>query len=569
MKSEYMRRAVYFLLAALLAGCAGQRAPEGGPIDSDPPVVVSTTPPNYTTRFSGQSITIEFSEYVDHRALEGALYISPSLGPLTFEWSGREVEIGFSQKLRRSRTYVVTVGTDVADLNNRNKLAQAYTLAFSTGDDIDHGAIEGRVFTRQAADAPQGVTILAYLLNGLPDTLDPRNTLPDYVTQTGKFGEFNLRHLAFGSYRVVALRDEFKNLLYDPETDDYGIASSDIKLTPYDTLKSNVWLRLSREDTTALRLLKVTVQNRSVLRAEFSSTIASKNIAPSWFRISDTAGQRPLSVAAVAPVFPQLTSVLLVTDQQTAESAYRLEVDSLRGQNGLAMNALARSLVFTGSSTPDTLGPVVASFSVGDSSRGVDLDRPMTIHFSVPVEKSTAERAITFVDSGRTAVAFRYTWLSDASLELKPEAPLKSKVWHSLRIRPAQITDVRGKAGRDSLRVFRFQTIDRELFSTIEGAVRDTGSVDLGGPIYVVAQDATVKEAREHVVRLTRAGSFIVRDIPEGKYCLRAYRDRNGNGQFDPGQVFPYKPSERFAQYADTLKVRARWPLEGVNMWLH
>jgi hypothetical protein len=184
------------------------------------------------------------------------------------------------------------------------------------------------------------------------------------------------------------------------------------------------------------------------------------------------------------------------------------------------------------------------------------------IHFSVPVEKTVAEMAITLVDSGRITIPWHYRWLSAATVELKPEAPLKSKLRYSVRIRPARISDLRGKAGKDSLRVFSFQTIDRDLFSTIEGAVRDTGTIDVGGPIYVVAQQATVKETKEYEVRLEHAGAFLLKDIPEGKYLLRAYRDRNGNGRYDPGRVFPYKPSERFTQYTDTLKVRARWPLE-------
>ncbi len=565
-----MRSVVFFFVASLLAGCAGQRGPEGGPIDTEPPVVISTMPSNYTTRFSGQSITIEFDEYVDHRAVEGALFISPSLGPLTFDWSGREVEIGFSEKLRRNTTYVVTIGTDVADLNNRNKMAQAYTLAFTTGEDIDHGAIAGRVYTRQAEDSPQGLTILAYRLKDIKaDTLDQRNTRPDYATQTGKNGEFFLKHLAFGSYRVIALRDEYKNLLYDPETDDYGIASGDITLTPQDTLRSNVWMKLVREDTTALRLLKVTAQNQHVLRAEFSSPIGASSISHTWFRICDTGAGRPLAVVAVAPIFPRLTTVLLITGDQTSEMSYRLEVDSLRSESGLGMNPLARSFVFSGSGIPDTLGPVVASCSVADSSRNVELDAPISIHFSLPVRKAEAEQAISFADSGRIPIPHLYQWLSEASVDLKPTELLKSRVWYSVQIRLTGISDLLGKSGKDSLRVFRFQTIDRELFSTIEGAVRDTGSLDVGGPVYVVARNATAKEVKDYVLRLERVGTFILQDIPEGKYFLRAYRDRNGNGRYDPGRVFPYRQSERFTEYADTLKVRARWPLEGVTMWLH
>lgn len=562
-----MRRYSWVLLV-LLAGCAGQRAPEGGPVDTDPPVIISTLPPNYTTRFSGTSINLEFNEYVDRRSVEGAFFISPSVGPLTFDWSGRELEISFAGPLRRSTTYVVTVGTEVADLNNRNKMAQAYTLAFSTGEDIDHGAIEGRIYPRQPADSPQGVTILAYLLKDLnADTLDPRSTLPDYVTQTGKGGEFFLKHLAFGMYRVVAVRDEYKNLLYDPEVDDVGVTHSDITLTPHDTLRSHVWLRMFREETTAVRLLRVTPQNSHLVRAEFSSPL-SPALSPTWFRITDTLTSRELAVLAVAPVFPGLTGVLLSIASQESEKPYRLVVDSVRNRSGLKMNPLASSLVFSGTDAPDTTGVGIASSSVQDSTERVELDATISVHLTLPVQRAAATEAITLLDTGRAIVPCRAEWLSDAALELKPVEPLRSKARYSLEIRLKQIVDSWGRTGRDTLRILKFQTIDRNLFSTIEGGVRDTGTADQAGSIRVVARNATSTGGKEYEVRLDRPGPFVLQNIPEGKYILSAYRDRNGDGQYNLGRVVPFKPAERFTQYPDTLKLRARWPLEGVNMWL-
>jgi hypothetical protein len=561
-----MRR-YFWALVVLLAGCAGQRAPEGGPVDTDPPVVVSTIPPNYTTRFTGTSITLEFNEYVDHRSVEGALFVSPSVGPLTFDWSGREIEISFAGPLRRSTTYVVTIGTDVVDLNNRNKLAQAHTLAFSTGEDIDHGAIEGRVYPRQPADSPQGVTILAYHLKDInPDTLDPRSTLPDYVTQSGKGGEFFLKHLAFGTYRVIALRDEYKNLLYDPEVDDVGVMHGDIALTPHDTLRSHVWIRMFREETTAVRLLRVVAQNSHLLRAEFSSPLSPK-ISPSWFRITDTLTSRELAVVAAAPVFPGLTSVLLSTAAQESDKPYRLVVDSVRSGSGLAMNPLASASVFSGTDAPDTTGIGIASCSVEDSTKRVDLDAIIFVHFTFPVQRNVPSEAISLLDSGKVVIPCNVHWLSDATVQLKPVQPLRSKVLYSLLVDLERFVDYWGRAGKDTLLAFRFQTIDRSLFSTIEGGVKDTGA-DQAGPVRVVARNAASSVGKEYEVRLDRAGPFVLQDIPEGKYILSAYRDRNGDGQYNIGRVVPFKPSERFTQYADTLKLRARWPLEGVTMWL-
>lgn len=565
-----MRSTACVLAAALfLISCAGERAPEGGPVDLDPPVVVSTDPPNYTTQFRGNSITIEFSEYVDHRTVEGAIFISPSLGQLEFDWSGREVEIRFSEQLRRSTTYVVTVGTDVTDLRNRNKMAQSSTLAFSTGGDIDHGAIQGKVFPLKDFDPPFGIMIFAYNLNGLkPDTLDPKTTKPDYVTQTGKNGEFLLQHLSFGPYRLFAVRDEYRNLLYDPEVDECGVPSTEIALTPADTLRSGIWVRLTKEDTTALRLLRVSPTNERHVVVEFSSPIDTSNIRPDWFRIVDTLDQRQLGVQSVCPLFPRLTSALVVTDTQSSQAAYRLQIDSLRSASGLAMNPVANRLTFSASEAKDSVGPSILSFSIPDTSKEIDLKPIFVLHLSDAVQRKSAEKATVLLDSSRKVVPISFRWLSDASVEITPNVRLMNRAWYAFRVGMRSILDFAGKRGRDSLRVFRYQTVDEELFSSIEGVVSDTNATDAKGEIFLVARNVSRKESKEYVLQLGQGGPFVLRDVLEGKYLISAYRDRNGNKKYDPGRVFPFQPSERFTQHPDTMKVRARWPLEGVELKL-
>ena len=550
--------------------CAGQRPPDGGPIDTEAPVIVSTSPPNYTTRFDGNSIAIGFNEYVDHRSVEGAVFISPSLGTLSFDWSGRELEIRFSEKLRRSTTYVVTIGTDAADLNNHNKMVQAYTLAFSTGDDIDHGGIAGRVFSRRDADSPLGVMVFAYRLHDLnADTLNPTTTIPDYVTQTGKNGEFALQHLSFGVYRVFAVRDEYKNLLYDPEVDDYAAAPSDIAVTPADTLRSEVWLKLAREDTTAPRLTKVAPTNQRHLLAEFSSTIDTGSLRLIWFRITDTSTQAGLNVLSVYPVYPKMSSVMVATDTQLSKTVYRLSVDSLRGTNGLSINPKANTLIFNSTEVRDTLPPRILSMSPPDTSRGMELTPEFSLQFTDAIEKGSVERAISLVDSSRKSVPISFRWLSDVSVELTPTVKLSSTTWYVWRVLMRNIADLFGKRGRDSLKVFRFQTIDEELFSSIEGTVTDFDSSDRKGDLILIARNAAKHESKEYQIRLRQDGPFALRSVVEGKYVLFCYRDRNGNKKYDSGLVRPYQSSERFVQLPDTLKVRARWPLEGVELNLH
>ena len=137
-------------LAGLLIQCAGQIQPPGGPPDTVPPRIIRTLPDSNAVRVQTGSVELEFSEYVDRRSVEESIFISPYVGELQFDWSGTQVTFTFPQSLRRNTTYVVNVGTDVADLRAQNRMSSGFTLAFSTGDSIDQGYISGRVFDRSA-----------------------------------------------------------------------------------------------------------------------------------------------------------------------------------------------------------------------------------------------------------------------------------------------------------------------------------------------------------------------------------------------------------------------------------
>ncbi|MBM4159882.1 MAG: hypothetical protein FJ217_02160 [Ignavibacteria bacterium] len=563
----------YFLatvFASLLAlSCAGQRAPEGGPVDTDPPVIVSTYPQNYSTRYTGQSIVLEFDEYVDHRSVEGAIFISPSVGTLEFDWSGREVEIRFSESLRQNTTYVVNIGTDVADLRNRNKMAQSFALAFSTGDQIDRGVIEGKIYTIRSSDSPSGVMIFAYGLTGVnPDTLNPQHARPDYATQSGKGGEFSLRHLALGDYRLIAIRDEYKNLLYDPETDEFGVPPFGITLTEMDTIQTDVLIQLARADTTAPRLLKVTAPDRRHVLAEFSEPLDTTAAAWPVAEIVDTLGQEQLVIRSVSVLLPTHTTILIVTDAQRPGERYRLTVDSVRDLHGLAVSPLANSLTFSGSAAEDTLGPSIASASVADSAVGVALLPELVVHFSDAIETTKASGAIVLFDSSEKDVTAFPRWLSDCSFSLEPATKLRSKEWYRLVIDLGKLRDIVGNEGRDTTVVLRFQTVDAELFSNIEGDAKDLRDTDRIGPIILQAENVSRKDSKPYLVVVHETGKFALTEMPEGLYVLRLFRDRNQNLKYDAGAPFPFEPSERFTYYPDTLKVRARWPLEGVQLIL-
>ena len=78
---------------------------------------------------------------------------------------------------------------------------------------------------------------------------------PDYLSQIGKDGTYKLNGLAESVYRVFAVKDEFRDLLYQADQDLIGIPSKEISLTDTDSSYSGLNFFLMKVDTVKPRLL--------------------------------------------------------------------------------------------------------------------------------------------------------------------------------------------------------------------------------------------------------------------------------------------------------------------------
>jgi hypothetical protein len=559
---------IFFISVIMLLGCANQQPPEGGPVDMTNPVIISIYPDSNKLNFNDNKLRLEFDRYVEERTLEESIFISPYVGTLEFDWSGTEVEITFSEKLRRNTTYVVNIGTDVRDhFRGQTHMAKAYTLAFSTGPDIDRGGIEGIVFPMKKGEASAGIMIFAYQLDGLnPDTLKPMTAKPDFITQTGKSGDFFLHHIPFGNYRIFAIRDEYRNLVYDREVDEYGVQSSIIRISPSDTLAAGVLMQLAKEDTSGPRLVKAFAPDRNHVIAEFSESLHPSSIILTSFIVADTVDRKPLELIAVYPDPSTPKSIIAVTQKQDSAKIYFIHVQSVTDSVGNKINPLANSFVFQGSPKAATIGTRLVTVSIKDSTQNIDFRPVLTLTFSDALAKTTSLDFVTILDNNKQQVAVEKKRLSDVLISIEPEQELLNKTWYTLRTELRKVHDWKDSTCKDSTKVWRFETLDIEDMSSVEGTVVDLNNTDTVGRLYVTAFQIGEKNPNYYIEAADATGKFIFPIVAEGHYVFQAFRDRNKNGMYDPGKPFPFIFSERLSPLSDTLKVRARWPLEGVKI---
>jgi hypothetical protein len=551
------------LFAFLLLRCAGQIPPQGGPKDRTPPEVLRTIPDTGAVRVQTRAITLEFSKYVERRSVEESIFFSPPVGKLEFDWSGKEVTVTFADSLRANTTYVVTLGTDVTDVGREGThMASGFTLPFSTGDSLDHGAIAGRVFDEK----PAGVSIFAYMLNGrIADTLNPSVVKPDYLIQTGTTGTFTLSNLAFGRYRVIAVRDQYRNLLYDREVDQYGVWTGDIALGPDTPRIANVWIRLSQEDTSRPFLSSVVPVDKWEIEARFSEPVDSARFPEASLRVVDTltGNVQPVLLSYILRRTPAVVGVLTTVPLDSSRG-YRFEARGIFDRAGNPLDSSHAALVFTGSNTPDTVRPVLTFRSLSDSARGFPPDESLEADFSEPVEHGPLAAAVILRDSADRQVPLVRRWLDSADLLLEPEQPLMSNAWYLLSVVLDSVRDLHGNGYRDSSAVLHFQTLDLRTTGVLEGTVVDDRGKAGRGPIHVRAASVDLIPPKMRTVVLPRPGDFTLDQLIEGKYRLSGFRDADSSGSYSYGRPFPFVPSERFTVYPDTVKVRARWSVEGI-----
>ena len=556
---------LYFLSVVFVAiafRCAGQFAPVGGPPDTTPPTIIESYPTPKTIGFNDHVIRLAFSEYMDKQSVNESVFLSPDLGELEFDWSGTDLDIKFSDSLRDSTTYVLTVGSDAKDLRAGNKMTESFSLAFSTGDHIDSGAIAGRIFDEK----PQGVMLFAYLLdNRKGDTLNPVRCKPDYLTQTGKDGGFYLPYLRLGRYRLVAIRDEYKNLLYDPQTDQFGVPQNEYTITVTKNVIKDASIRMTTEDTAApfLSSIRSIDQRHALLR--FSETIDTVTLKVENIFIADTLTSVQLSVIDVSPSDSSSADALLLTSEQDSTKIYRISVVGVRDLKGNAMLRSSVKIDFEGSNQSDTMKPKITFLNISGEGSDMFPDDSIKMGFSEWIVRSKFEHGFSLKDSSKSAVKGELLWENSTHVTFVPQLPFKYKMQYTITIPLDSVIDIAGNRYHDSSKVVKFQIIDQDKLGYITGSVVDEQQTN--GKIFLSLAPAGNNNRSQKRI-LATPGKFSFENLQEGRYLLSAFVDADSNATYSYGTLAPFQPSERFVFHADTLKVRARWTVEGVTIHL-
>ncbi len=190
------------LCLLVLFSCASVKAPQGGPLDSDPPKLKSTTPAILTNLNQGQQITLSFNEFIKEESLKNAIELFPTVNQkIDFEYYGKEVIITLPSNLDKDKTYVISLNSNLSDEQNV-KLNENIVIPISLSNSINQAAIKGKIFGSYSKPS-------ILLWKGAIDKNELLSKKPDYIISSSD--KFSFGYLAYDKYTVLAVD------LYNPK----------------------------------------------------------------------------------------------------------------------------------------------------------------------------------------------------------------------------------------------------------------------------------------------------------------------------------------------------------------
>lgn len=590
------------VVALCIYACANRGYPEGGPKDETPPQVVEEVPLSYTTNFKAKRVNIYFDEFVQLNDINNKFIFSPPVKKdPKVSLKGKYVQVAIPDSLRENTTYSLDFADAIVDNNESNPLG-FYRYVFSTGERIDTLELGGTVVNAESYEPVMGVLVALYEKSG--DSI-PLKELPDYIARTDSSGNFRLTNLREGHYRVMAIEDANRDKMYTPESEMFAWMDTTVfpivepatrvdtfrvieKIVEADTIlrdsivrtdylaygPSNLYLRLFLEKLTQLYLVEDDRKEREQLNFIFSipgenglevtlwDTLATEPLPQDWYFKEHSAGNDTLTLWIKDSTVYKKDTLNVILSYMRSDSTGQWE----RYSDTARYTFRAKEKKEGKSKKKDEDAPKVEFLEIKSNISGdLDLGARLYLEFSRPINKSMLDsiRVLEKVDTVYQLIPFQVVEDSLRVRRVFVDAAWKAGGEYQLQIDSATIYDIYGRFNDKLEKKFKVRT--EEYYGKIMVNVRgvdcptivqlykaENGKSENGKRTYNVVQSRVVEQDGEVVFPL----------LPEGKYCVRAILDRNGNGVWDTGLYLKHRQPEEIVYLRGEIAVKQNFDVE-------
>ncbi len=576
------------IIAVVFAACASMGHPEGGPRDYRPPIMVRSTPQPGSLNVTPQRIELYFDENVQLDDAFNKVVVSPTTKNTPVVRSlGRKVTVEFRDTLQAATTYTIDFADAIKDLNEGNVL-DGLAIDFSTGPTIDTLKISGMVFEARNLEPAQGMTVAV-----TTDLSDTAFTKVPFVriARTNQLGQFTVRNLKPGNYRVYAVNDVNRDRLWD-RSEDIAFYSTVVSPSAHAATVTDTLRATDQSDSIVVRDATHFLPDDLLLtwfNEDFRSQYIKDHQRPDRRRIiinfaakSDTLptvkvvggkangkNLNDLALLAANPTRDSLTYWLKSTDvldrDTLALSIEHLATDSL---SQLSWKTDTINFVYRAPKQKkedkkkkdnDTVPQVQPLTFQVLSTTSHELETPVMLRLTEPIE-----RIDTTLFSLEMMVDTLWTPIKMPLIKPSPTAPLTEMIidypWepgakYRLSADSAAVYTIYNTPSAKLAHEFLVKkTEDYANLKFTVTAASDTSAM------FVELLDPGDNVRRKSPVDSENIAEFKL--VTPGTYYARVVFDRNNNGEWDTGNVAAALQPEDVAYYPKKIDLRANWDNE-------
>jgi len=532
--------------------CAAIQSPSGGPKDSTPPILLTSIPESGSTQFSSGKVDLIFSEYLQEKSINNAITILPiTKSPAEIKYKGDMVSIYFPDSLLSNQTYIISINRELKD-EHGVPIAQGIQLAFSTGERIDKSEISGQIFYNGKASS------LLWKIRDSTDQVNFYKRLPDYNIDASDDGEYVFSYLSPGSYKVVGVDRSISGRSLDPGYAVYGLPWNDyITIDTINMVQTGINMLISDQPRTTRILSAQWVSNRwGKLTFDYSIDQYKKIILVDI--VSDSFGVR-----AKTFIDNKEKNILHFVIPDSIKSGTKTIIDVAPVYQN-TYTVIDSGKIFA--RIPTEKDTSYISITNHNNSSVLDIEEnnilPLDIHFSKIMNNAKLDSAISlFKDS--TLVDINMVWKSPMHLVITPISNWESLSEYSLIIIRDKLFSTMVRSIEDSIKTIKISTSKFKKFGSL------TGNIITPHFNPLIAKLSTFeKENLFHNALVNSSSLFKINKIPEGKYYLLFFYDKDANIKYSTGHLSPYATSEWFEIAPDTISIRSNWDMEVADIRL-
>ena len=599
-----MRSIIYVCFVAVLAvalySCANIGRPDGGLRDENPPIFMKSNPAPNELNVSQKigKLVVEFDEIVQLKDQLKKVVISPiQKEQPRVSALGKKVTVDFRDTLQANTTYTIDFADAIEDINESNPL-DGFALSFTTGNEIDSLQISGMVLRARDLEPMQSTLVGVHKV--LDDTAFTNIPLLR-IARTNETGQFTVRNLKEGSYRVFALGDLDNNYKFSrnedlaylldtiiPTAERYSSMDTTFKVTgQVDTIKAamhtrflpnDVLLSMFNEDFKSLYLKKHERVDSAKIHTLFSTKMDTLPIitpikpepsTKNWCRLERSERNDSL--------FHWITDKRLVRADTIVARIDYLHTDSLNNITWttdtiqyVAKRARGKkkSQEAKKPKKEEANDSVVRPKSIFDSipalpmnvdkNGALDINEYLSFTFKTPLD--------TIIQSGIHLFIKQDTlWLPlPDTCRITPKEPWDVRIFtmnflgepgeqYRLNIDSLCVRSIYGELNKPFEHPFSVKK--EEEFANLEFTTTIAGT-----QAFVQLLNAQDKPVRQEPV--APDGSVYFNFVPPGTYYARIIIDANGNNLWDTGNYLEHIQPEEVYYYPKKLNLKKNWDVQ-------